>query len=173
MRSTADRTLERYANFRRCNGLNALTPCPPLPERERGDSTARLCRPNAEKRDRRTHVLSAYEPARGQVWGWGSGRLRRPERFLGGFGCFAAKTTQKLRFGAQPQDVASALGNLTGLEQRPVCHPDRSRRRSGGVLRKLVVSRAYAMRRFLRCTRCARFGRHDTAFLTLLKPWAT
>jgi hypothetical protein len=43
--------------------------------------------------------------------GMGFGAAKPPrEVFLGGVGGFAANTTQKLGFGAQPQDVASAVG---------------------------------------------------------------
>jgi hypothetical protein len=62
--SWADRTFARCVVFWRCTAPNALTPCPPLPHVGEGNFDACLCRPNAEKRGRCTHVLSAHERAR-------------------------------------------------------------------------------------------------------------
>jgi hypothetical protein len=45
--------------------------------RERGNYDACLCRPNAEKRDRRTHVLSAHERGRGVARSDGVRAFRR------------------------------------------------------------------------------------------------
>jgi hypothetical protein len=73
--------------------------------------------------------LLQHPPPSPRTRGWGSGRRSRPEKFfwvvfggggptthpkMGGGGAGGAPppppTTQKLGFGAQPQDVASAVG---------------------------------------------------------------